>query len=190
MKQSSKVKSTQCVRIIGGTYRGKKIHFPAIEGLRPTTDRIRETLFNWLMHDIRNARCLDAFAGSGALGLEAFSRGAAEVVFIEHAKEAYTNLKKIVESFNSPKMSVISNDAIKYIQQANTQFDIIFIDPPFANLHLFDCVSHLATSPLLIEGGLLYLESPNELLLDPAHWEKIKYKQTGQVCYALYRKIP
>lgn len=85
----------QVVRIIGGLYRGKKLHFPDVEGLRPTPDRVRETLFNWLMHDIREARCLDAFAGSGALGLEAFSRGAARVVFLEQSPKAYAHLQKI-----------------------------------------------------------------------------------------------
>ena len=92
----------QVVRIIGGMYRGKKIAFPELQGLRPTPDRIKETLFNWLMQDIRGARCLDAFAGSGALGFEAFSRGASEVVFIEQAPQAYKNLHKIFLDFDTP----------------------------------------------------------------------------------------
>ena len=97
----------QEIRIIGGQYRGKKLQFPNVEGLRPTPDRVRETLFNWLMHDIRDARCLDAFAGSGALGLEAFSRGASQVVFIEQAPLAQANLQKIIQAFNSPILKLL-----------------------------------------------------------------------------------
>lgn len=84
----------QTVRIIGGKYRGKKLYFPESEGLRPTPDRVKETLFNWLMHDIQGARCLDAFAGSGALGFEAYSRGASRVVLVESSPNACANLKK------------------------------------------------------------------------------------------------
>src|SRR3990167_614453 len=100
----------QTIRIIGGKYRGKKISFPAVEGLRPTPDRVRETLLNWLMHDIRGAICLDAFAGSGALGFEAYSRGASLVVFVEKSALACTALRQYVLSWNDQKLSVIQQD--------------------------------------------------------------------------------
>lgn len=178
----------QTIRIIGGQYRGKKLHFPDIEGLRPTPDRVRETLFNWLMHSIRDARCLDAFAGSGALGFEAFSRGAGKVVLVEQAMAAFTNLQTIASMFKSPNLSVIKTNALLYLQQVREQFDIVFLDPPFAENHLLECIATLANSPLLVEGGLMYIESPVEMMLDPLIWEPIKLKKAGQVFYALHKK--
>jgi 16S rRNA (guanine966-N2)-methyltransferase len=178
----------ETIRIIGGQYRGKKLQFPAINGLRPTPDRVRETLFNWLMHSIRNARCLDAFAGSGALGFEAFSRDAAKVVLIEQNTLAFANLNKIAQGFNSPKLSVIKTNAITYINQTKESFDLIFLDPPFAQLELFKCIEAIAVSDILVPGGLLYVESPTVLSLDELQWENIKLKQAGHVVYGLYKK--
>lgn len=179
----------ETIRIIGGQYRGKKLHFPNVDGLRPTPDRVRETLFNWLMHSIRNARCLDAFSGSGALGFEAFSRYADKVVLIEKDPTAYTNLKKTAESFNSPKLIVTKNDATSFIAQTKEQFDIVFLDPPFAHPQLLECIDTLATSNVLVVEGLLYIESPQAPALNPEHWEMLKSKQAGQVFYGLYRRI-
>ena len=179
---------SQNIRIIGGQYRGKKLSFPDIDGLRPTPDRVRETLFNWLMNTIRDARCLDAFAGSGALGFEAFSRGASKVVLIEQAPAACTNLQKIALSFNSPKLSVIKKDACIYMQQTKEQFDLIFLDPPFSQNHLPECITILENSSVLAPNGLLYLESPHEISLAPEIWEQIKLKKAGQVVYGLYQK--
>lgn len=179
----------ETIRIIGGQYRGKKLHFPAIDGLRPTPDRVRETLFNWLMHTIRNARCLDAFAGSGALGFEAFSREASKVILLEQNSTAFANLKKIASAFNSPKLSVIKTDATIYISQTKEQFDIIFLDPPFAQPQLLECIQTLAATDILIAGGIVYIESAQALSLDPLHWETIKLKQAGQVVYGLYKKM-
>ncbi|KTD44202.1 16S rRNA (guanine(966)-N(2))-methyltransferase RsmD [Legionella parisiensis] len=179
----------QIVRIIGGLYRGKKLHFPDVEGLRPTPDRVRETLFNWLMHDIREARCLDAFAGSGALGLEAFSRGAAHVVFLEQSSKAYAHLHKIITSFNSPKLKLLQTDAVQYLQSKQEEFDIIFLDPPFALDYLPQCISNITQSTILKPGGLVYLESPLAIQLDEKHWRQIKRKQAGQVVYSLFEKL-
>ncbi|MGC1182153.1 16S rRNA (guanine(966)-N(2))-methyltransferase RsmD [Legionella sp.] len=179
----------QEIRIIGGQYRGKKLHFPNVEGLRPTPDRVRETVFNWLMHDVRNALCLDAFAGSGALGLEAFSRGAAQVTFIEKSSPTHANLKKIILSFNNPILKLIKTDACTYLQNSNEQFDIIFLDPPFAQNYLPQCIAHIAQNNLLIQGGLLYLESPTTITLEDKQWRQIKFKQSGQVFYGLFEKL-
>jgi 16S rRNA (guanine966-N2)-methyltransferase len=178
----------QTVRIIGGQYRGKKLSFPAIEGLRPTPDRVKETLFNWLMHDIRGARCLDAFAGSGALGFEAYSRGASRVVLVESSTRAYVNLKEIVRSFNSSILSVVQQDARTFLQESLESFDIVFLDPPFSKNYLTACLQILAHSNLLLPGGLVYLESPDKLPVDSTVWQEKKSKRAGQVIYGLYKK--
>ncbi|MBA2651171.1 MAG: 16S rRNA (guanine(966)-N(2))-methyltransferase RsmD [Tatlockia sp.] len=177
------------VRIIGGRYRGKKLHFPDIEGLRPTPDRVKETLFNWIMHEVRGARCLDAFAGSGALGFEAFSRGAKQVVLVESSPQAYTNLKQIAASFKANNIAIINARAEDYFQKAQEPFDIIFLDPPFAKNYLPSCLDILANSNLLIKGGLIYIESESKQEISPLHWRERKFKQAGQVCYSLYEKI-
>ena len=179
----------QTIRIIGGKFRGKKLHFPASEGLRPTPDRVRETLFNWLMHDIRGTHCLDAFAGSGALGFEAHSRGAAQVLLLEQESNAYNNLIKLAASFSSPNLMVRKVDACKFLQQTKEHFDIVFLDPPFAKNYLPLCLEILAQSALLKLGGLLYIESAYEVEVDQTIWQKIKLKHAGQVVYSLYKKL-
>ncbi|EHL29896.1 16S rRNA (guanine(966)-N(2))-methyltransferase RsmD [Legionella drancourtii] len=178
----------QEIRIIGGQYRGKKLHFPNVDGLRPTPDRVRETLFNWLMHDIRDARCLDAFAGSGALGLEAFSRGASQVVLVEKSPQAHANLQKIIHAFNSPILKLLNMDAQHYLQTSKDQFDLIFLDPPFAHSYLPQCITDLAQNDILVQGGLVYLESPTSIDMDEKQWQQIKLKQAGQVLYGLFKK--
>ncbi|OGV48376.1 MAG: 16S rRNA (guanine(966)-N(2))-methyltransferase RsmD [Legionellales bacterium RIFCSPHIGHO2_12_FULL_42_9] len=185
----------QQIRIIGGKLRGKKISFPAIEGLRPTPNRIRETLFNWLMNRVLRARCLDAFAGSGALGFEAFSRGADEVVFIEKSAIAYNHLQQIARDFNAGAASdneshlqVIHADAAHYLQTHPEPFDIIFVDPPFAKACSLQFIDLIQTSNTLKPGGLLYLEAPNRLTLNPQHWTALKSKCAGSVYYSLYER--
>jgi len=178
----------QTVRIIGGKFRGKKLLFPAIEGLRPTPDRVRETLFNWLMHDIRELRCLDAFAGSGALGFEAFSRGASQVTFLEVSRPAFLNLQKQVESFNATSLKIHNVDALAYLLQTSEVYDLIFLDPPFASNFLPECLQLLAKNPCLATGGLIYTESPEQMDIDLSKWEALKSKQAGQVIYSLYKK--
>lgn len=178
----------QTVRIIGGQYRGKKLSFPVSEGLRPTPDRVKETLFNWLMNDIREAHCLDAFAGSGSLGFEAFSRGAKRVVLLEAAAGVYNNLKQIANDFKSEKLQVIHSKAQDYLKKTQEQFNLVFLDPPFAADYLPECMNQLANSNLLVPGGLVYLETAQVIELDPAIWEKRKSKKAGQVIYELYEK--
>ena len=178
----------QTIRIIGGQFRGKKLHFPTVEGLRPTPDRLRETLFNWLMHDIRDAHCLDAFAGSGALGFEAYSRGAENVTLLEKDPGVYANLLKITLSFGSTKLTVKKVDACKFLQETKECFNIVFLDPPFAKNYLPLCLEALANSDVLVKGGLLYLESPHEIAVDQEIWQPIKLKKAGQIVYGLYKK--
>jgi len=180
----------QEIRIIAGLYRGKKLGFPVVDGLRPTPDRVRETLFNWLMHDIRGARCLDAFAGSGALGFEALSRHAASVVLVEQSEKAHENLVKLAKLFPSSGLQVLKGDACQYIRQTTEQFDIIFLDPPFSKNYLAPCIKSIAESGVLADHGLLYIESPVEEVLDPQIWRQLKFKKSGQVAYGLYQKTP
>ncbi|WP_131783156.1 16S rRNA (guanine(966)-N(2))-methyltransferase RsmD [Legionella gresilensis] len=178
----------QSIRIIGGKYRSKKLYFPSLDGLRPTPDRVRETLFNWLMYDIHNARCIDAFAGSGALGFEAFSRGAAHVTLVEAQPAAFKNLHQTALNFNAPNLKVIHVDARAFLQNIQEPVDIIFLDPPFASSYLAECLQIIAQGHCLSSKGLVYIESAKEIILDPLLWFERKSSKAGQVYYALYEK--
>ena len=178
----------QTIQIIGGKYRGKKISFPNSQNLRPTPNRVRETLFNWLMYDIQGASCLDAFAGSGALGFEALSRGAKAVYLVEKQKAVYQNLCKSASMFGQDNLHILCGDANKYLQTNNTKFDIIFLDPPFNEELPNDLIYHLTHGPQLAPGGLLYIEYAKEHNLDTTYWQQLKSKISGQVHYALYQK--
>jgi 16S rRNA (guanine966-N2)-methyltransferase len=181
----------QTVRIIGGLYRGKKLPFPDVAGLRPTPDRVRETLFNWLMHSIREAHCLDAFAGSGALGFEALSRGAKSVVLVEQSIKVYANLQLTAATFNASHLQVVRANACAYLKQSSEHFNVVFLDPPFSEEHLLlTCLETLSHSSVLIEGGLLYLEAPNNISINPYRWETLKSKKAGAVVYSLLKKRP
>ena len=178
----------QQVRIIGGTLRGKKIAFPAANDLRPTPDRVRETVFNWLMHDIRGAICLDAFAGSGALGIEAFSRGAQQVTLIEQNRVVYDNLAAVCRSLHSPALQVIHDDSLRFLATSPQQFDLVFLDPPFTKNLYSTCLQWLENRDILKPGGLLYIESSAPLELNLKVWRELKLKQAGGVSYGLYEK--
>ena len=179
----------QTVRIIGGQFRGKKLHFPDVADLRPTPDRVKETLFNWLMHEIREASCLDAFAGSGSLGFEAYSRGAKSVVFVDALPKVVSNLQQIAATFNTDKLSIVSAKAEDYLQKTDANFDIIFLDPPFSRNNLLSCIDLLTQSKVLKTGGLIYVESAEKQTLDPLFWREIKALRAGLVNYHLYEKI-
>lgn len=176
----------QYVRIIGGIYRGKKLYFPDIPNLRPTSDRIKETLFNWLMHDIREAKCLDAFAGSGSLGFEAFSRGAKAVVLIENMPKIHAQLKRHLTAFNSEKLTLIHSDLQVFMEKTHEQFDIVFFDPPFSQLTWYEASFIEKIKSLVRLDGILYIESPHKIDLDNQIWHPLKSKKAGQVFYALY----
>ena len=178
----------QCIRIIGGTYRGKKLTFAQLPDLRPTPNRVRETLFNWLMPFIRDARCLDAFAGSGALGFEAFSRGAQQVTFIEQSALAITHLKRHVSAFNTQALNVMQQDTRQFLTTTLSRFSIIFYDPPFTHAQFWqpDMIQHVHA--IMEPDGLLYLESPTPMLLSPTQWLSLKQKKAGNVHYALFQK--
>lgn len=176
------------VRIIGGRFRGKKIPFRPVEGLRPTPDRVRETVFNWLMHTVRGAHCLDAFAGSGAFGFEAYSRDAEKVVLVEQNPVVYQQLCNVAKGF-ATTVDIVNADAKHYLKTTKQQFDLVFLDPPFAQHDWETCLSVLAEQQVLIPDGLVYVESPQILSLDTMQWETVKLQRAGQVFYGLFRKI-
>jgi 16S rRNA (guanine966-N2)-methyltransferase len=178
------------VRIIGGVWRGRRVHFTDMPGLRPTPDRVRETLFNWLQHSLQGTRCLDLFAGSGALGLEALSRGAAEVVFVEQFPAASRPLQEqLVRLGAEGKGRVMEIGAARFLRTPAKPFDIAFLDPPFGKDALAEYIPMLDSGDWLKVGGLIYLE--NERIAGiptiPAHWELLKSKSAGEVGYHLAR---
>ena len=170
------------LRIIGGRWRSRKLSFLNAPNLRPTPDRVRETLFNWLQGSISNARCLDLFAGSGALGLEALSRGAAEVIFIEKNRTTIVQLKQNLALLKASS-PIINNDAKNYLREEIQPFDIIFLDPPFRKNFLPDCLDVIIERRLLNEGGLVYLEQEAETNYHWQDWQLTAIKETkaGQV---------
>jgi 16S rRNA (guanine966-N2)-methyltransferase len=178
------------VRIIGGAWRGRRVHFPDAPGLRPTPDRVRETLFNWLQHSILETRCLDLFAGSGALGLEALSRGAANVVFVEQLPAAARALQEQLVRFGAEmKGRVMEIGAARFLRTPGEPFDIVFLDPPFGKDALAEYVPMLDAGGWVRAEGLIYLESERiggQPKL-PDHWELLKSKSAGEVGYHLAR---
>jgi 16S rRNA (guanine966-N2)-methyltransferase len=178
------------VRIIGGGWRGRRIRFPDIPGLRPTPDRVRETLFNWLQHAIVGARCLDLFAGSGALGLEALSRGAKQLVFVEQAVAASRALQEQLNRFGGgAKGQVVEMGAARYLRSLPQAFDIVFLDPPFGQDALAEYVPLLDGGEWLAPGALVYLENEKTAGVPPlpARWQLLKSKSAGEVGYHLAR---
>jgi 16S rRNA (guanine966-N2)-methyltransferase len=178
------------VRIIGGAWRGRRIVFPDLPGLRPTPDRVRETLFNWLQHIIPGARCLDLFAGSGALGLEALSRGAREVVFVEQAALAAQHLRtQILHLHATASANMLQMDAGNFLRSAPQAFDLVFLDPPFGSGALSQYVALLDAGKWLSSRGLVYLEDEKSAGVPtlPQHWELLKSKFAGEVGYHLVR---
>jgi 16S rRNA (guanine966-N2)-methyltransferase len=155
--------------------------------LRPTSERIRETLFNWLASTIEGSRCLDLFAGSGALGLEALSRGAGAVVFVESSARVAAVLKESVKVLEASSARVHKADAISYLKSEPEPFDIVFLDPPFATDLLEDLCRLLSEGNWLAEGARVYLEQDRERPLPelPDGWTILNEKTAGQVRYAL-----
>ncbi len=178
------------LRIIGGAWRGRKIRFPGVEGLRPTPDRVRETLFNWLAPFISGSRCLDLFAGSGALGIEALSRGAASATFIEREREAADRLRETVDSLAPGRARVIRADALAWLAGPATPFDIAFIDPPFdTDLRTF-AAAELEARGWLAPQAFIYLEEPASRVAPalPAGWIAHRSGRAGRVGYHLARR--
>jgi len=183
-KKANKSKKSS-VRIIGGTLRGRKISFTEFEGLRPTLDRVRETLFNWLIADIHHATCLDLYAGSGALGIEAVSRGASSVILVDANRKVSDNLKENLKRLSIKSAKVINQKAEEFLNQNTQKFDLVFLDPPFEKGMLDSILEKI--KPHLFENALVYIEQENadSKIIFGDEWEVVKSKETSRFCYSL-----
>lgn len=176
------------VRIIGGAWRGRRIPVLEAEGLRPTADRIRETLFNWLAPMLGGTRCLDLFAGTGALGLEALSRGAREARFVERQPAVAREIELTLQRFKAQGGEVIVADALRFLEGAPQGFDVVFVDPPFTDWDLGKLCT-LLEQGWLTGNALIYLEMDRHRALPelPPAWAWHKQKTAGQVRFGLVR---
>jgi len=180
------MKQQGSVRIIAGEWRGRRVKVPDVKGLRPTPDRVRETLFNWLAPFIRGANCLDLFAGSGVLGFEAVSRGASSVLMVDESAAVVKCLREEAAKLGAENITI---DCARVPEQLRTdkRFDIVFLDPPYQSGLLLPCCEFLEKNDFLSESAYIYLEaqtviSDNDL---PASWHIIKSARAGQVFYHL-----
>lgn len=178
------------IRIIGGQWRGRKLPVPESTGLRPTTDRVRETLFNWLAPDIAEARCLDCFAGSGALGIEALSRYAGHVTLLELEPAVARQLSANLQTLRASQGQVVQGNALQWLNADGQPYDIVFIDPPFRKDMLTQTLTLLETRGWLADEALIYIECEAEQGLPPvpAGWRLYREKVAGQVAYRLYHR--
>lgn len=176
------------VRIIGGNLKGKTLPVLDLEGLRPTPDRVRETIFNWIGSKIENAKVLDLFAGSGALGIEALSRGASKVTLIEKSTKNANNLKNITKNITQINQSidVINIDALEFLHQNKEQFDIVFVDPPYKSNLLKSVLIELLQH--IHEKSLIYVEMMSLNKENIVGYEKIKEDIAGQAKYSIWKK--
>ena len=189
MSKSHRAKPSNQVRIIGGDWRGRKLQFPSIDGLRPTPDRLREALFNWLSPHVAGAHCLDLYAGSGALGFEALSRGARSCCFIDNNKQVRAALASSVQALNCQDQATViladSGSAITLDQQ----IDLVFLDPPFASHLLASTLDWLSKSPSIHRETLMYTESPKGHELPLRGLSIIREKTAGEVISRLVRIV-
>lgn len=173
------------VRIVGGVHRSRVLKFPAVSGLRPTPDRVRETLFNWLGQDLTGLSCCDLFAGSGALGFEAVSRGAKKVVMVETDARAFQALRQNAQLLACTAcVELVRRDALEFVREAPSAFDVVFLDPPFDS-GLLERIAP-ALPRLVKRDGMAYIESPRGIVLDPP-WQLHRQGTAGHVTYQLFR---
>jgi 16S rRNA (guanine(966)-N(2))-methyltransferase RsmD len=172
------------VRIIGGEWRSRLIEFPALPGLRPTPDRVRETLFNWLGHDLGGRFCLDLFAGSGALGFEAASRGAQFVTLVESDRRAVAALERTTVALDARNVEIRHMDALQFLAFSERRYDVVFLDPPYRQGWLDRVLQPLGR--VLRPDALIYVEAERELG-DLGPWRVRRHKKAGQVHYHLMR---
>jgi 16S rRNA (guanine966-N2)-methyltransferase len=181
-RKKSRTAPSNEVRVIGGAWRSRRIRFAPRADLRPTPDRVRETLFNWLGQDLVGLACLDLFAGSGALGFEAASRGAKRVVMVERDARAYAALEENRAALGAVKVELVRADALEFVRRAGEAYDVVFLDPPYT----VDCWSRLASllPPLLAPGARVYCESRSPVAW-PEGWSILKAGRAGQVAFEL-----
>jgi len=170
------------VRIIGGLWRSRLIEFPDAADLRPTPDRVRETLFNWLGRDLSGMVCLDLFAGSGALGFEALSRGAASVIMVENNPAVLRALRDNAQKLGATGLTVVRGDALEFLRGARSRFDVVFVDPPY-RLGMQVAALDLLRE-LLAEGGRVYVESDSAFEA-PRGWAVFRRARAGNVHFNL-----
>ncbi|MBU1926638.1 MAG: 16S rRNA (guanine(966)-N(2))-methyltransferase RsmD [Gammaproteobacteria bacterium] len=181
---------TNALRIVAGQWRGRKIQFIDAEGLRPTPNRVKETLFNWVAPMIQEATILDIFAGSGSLGFESLSRGAKKVIFVEINPKAIKQLKSNCELLRcQDRIELLHMRAEDYLEKTQETFDLIFLDPPYHHHLIEPCAEIISRRKLLNPGGYLYIESEYAIETEklPGQWEIKKQKKAGQVHYQLLR---
>jgi 16S rRNA (guanine966-N2)-methyltransferase len=182
------------LRIIGGLWRGRKLLFPALPGLRPSPNRVRETLFNWLTPELPGSHCLDLFAGSGALGLEALSRGAASGWFVDTARSAGNQIRQHLATLQCDAGHVVDADVTQWLKikpAAAPRFHCVFLDPPFRQNLLNECCAQLEQGDWLSGNALIYVESAVDEAPPsvPSNWTLHRDKQAGQVAYRLFRRV-
>jgi 16S rRNA (guanine(966)-N(2))-methyltransferase RsmD len=173
------------IRIIAGQYRGRRIAVPERDGLRPTPDRVRETLFNWLGQDLSGRACLDLFAGSGALGFEAASRGASRVVMVENDRAVFRVLEESLRAIGANQVVLMREDAFGFLRTGIERFDVVFLDPPFRQNALPALLEALPAR--LAPGGRVYVEAPAPCVPDDT-WRELKRSRAGQVSYQLLER--
>jgi 16S rRNA (guanine966-N2)-methyltransferase len=171
------------IRIIAGEYRGRRLKVAVRPGLRPTPDRVRETLFNWLGQWLDGRACLDLFAGSGALGFEAASRGASRVVMVENDRTAFSGLLTAKETLGTRTVEPVMSDALAYLERPGPRFDVVFLDPPFRQNALAEIVAPLERR--LERGARVYVEAAAPIEAPP-RWHELKRARAGQVSYQLF----
>lgn len=188
--QKSLSKAPQNVRIIAGQWRGRLLPVAQADGLRPTANRVRETLFNWLQFDIHGRSCLDLFSGSGALGFEAASRGASKVTLVEKEAPIANALRQQVTVLAATQTEVIQADALSFIKTCNQQYDLIFLDPPFQHFTISEVLDAVLAAGIIKSDGMIYLEAelntlPESLAMPWCWWRQAK---AGQVEYGLIQQ--
>lgn len=177
------------LRIIGGDYRRRQLPVLDRPGLRPTPDRVRETLFNWLGQALYGKAVLDLFAGTGALGIEALSRGAAQVTFVERDRQVAEHISRNLETLNADKGQVAAADAQSFLAQHATPYAVVFLDPPFHQGLAAKCCRALETGGWLAEEAMIYLETERDLPPEvPAHWALHRETHAGESTARLYRR--
>lgn len=175
------------IRIIAGKWRSRKLRFYNSEGLRPTLNHIRETLFNWLQFEVEGKQVLDLFAGSGALGFEALSRGAKSTTFVELSRSCAKQIRENLASLKDGDSEVVCDDALSFIQSTRAKYNLVFLDPPFNQGLLENIISPLNTKLAL--DALIYLEHEKGLNVQiPQDWQCLKQKQSKEFCFSLYKK--
>ncbi|HEX7964291.1 MAG TPA: 16S rRNA (guanine(966)-N(2))-methyltransferase RsmD [Gammaproteobacteria bacterium] len=177
-------------RIIAGQWRRRRLHFPDLPGIRPSPDRVRETLFNWLQGRVEGARCLDLFAGSGALGLEALSRGAAQVVFVDQERAAAAAIREHLALLGAAGGTVEHAEALVWLAREPVPFDLVFLDPPF-DADLLPAVCARLAEGWLKPGACVYVEHAAEREVQPPEgWRVLRASRAGRVAYALWSAGP